>query len=128
MNNEEKIVPVYERDFYHDGRGPTLEKVIWEHNGIILKGFQFRNPDNDILKHLLIEKIEAFSFAGEEVHGNILANIHSKAAIFKIENSNWMKNFNQRHISDCDHFQIMFYDEIYDVICQNISFGLGEIM
>ena len=128
MNKIEKIIPVFDKEFYHDGRGPILKKVIWGHNGVILKGFEFINPNEDILRHLLLKRIEAFSFAGEEVHVNILASVQNNAAIFKIENSNWKKSFNQRYLSNCNHFQIVFYDEIYDVICENIIFGLGQII
>ncbi len=126
-----KIIPLFENEFYHDGRGPELMNVVWIHNGIILMGFEFYNPGDEYkeenIKHLILEKIEVYSMAGDEVHGNILATGKSKAAIFKIENSKWHKQFNQGHLGDCSHYQIMFYDEIYDIICKNIIIGTGRI-
>ncbi len=122
------IIPILENEFYHDGRGPELHRVVWTHNGKMLKGFEYFNPDEKNIRHLILDDVEAFSMAGEEVHGNILATGKSKAAIFKIENSEWGKQFNPRHLNDCNHYQIMFYDEIYDVICKEIKIGNGRII
>ncbi len=126
-----KIIPVFENEFYHDGRGPELIKVIWEHEGSVLKGFEFFNPDDERfeenIKNVTLVKAEVFSCAGEEVHGNILCNGNSKAAIFRILNSTWIKQFIPIHLEDCSHYQIVFYDDIYDVICQDIRVGTGRI-
>ena len=123
--------PIHERDFYHDGRGPELQRVRWKHNGVILHGFEFYNPGDVYevanLKHLILHKVEAHAMAGEEVHGDIRATAQSKAAIFRIEESPWKRSFQQSHLKSCHHFQIMFYDEIYDVICESISFGSGKL-
>ena len=126
-----KIIPLFEDSFYHDGRGPELQKVIWLNEGKDLKGFEYFNPDDkytdENLRHLILEKVEAFSMAGEEVHGDIVISGKSKAAIFKIEDSLWLKQFNPTHLADCAHYQIVFYDEIYDVICRDIKLGKGKI-
>ncbi len=126
-----KILPQFENEFYRDGRGPELNKVVWIREGVILKGFEFFNPDDEYseknIKHILLNKVEAFSMAGEEVHGNIFATGKSTAAIFKIEGSDWLKQFNQSHLDNCSHYQIMFYDEIYDIICKSIRIGRGRI-
>ncbi|MEN6306522.1 MAG: DUF4372 domain-containing protein [Anaerohalosphaeraceae bacterium] len=70
----------------------------------------------------------ADSLAGEEVHGEILATRNSNAAIFKVIDSPWIEKFNPRHLGECSHYQIMFYDEIYDVICKDIKMGRGRII
>ncbi len=127
----EQIKPILIDEFYHDGRGPELRRTIWKENGIILVGFEYYNPDDiydeEYLKHIKLEKVEAYSMSSDEVHGNILATEKSKAAIFKIQNSKWKKTFNPMHLEDCEHFQIMFYDEIYDVICKSITSGRGKL-
>ena len=64
---------------------------------------------------------------GEEVHGNILASGESKAAIFEVIDSEWLKSYNPRHLRKCKHYQIMFYDEIYDIICEDIIAGKGKL-
>ncbi len=125
------INPILENDFYHDGRGPELQKVRWKLNGAVLVGFEYFNPDDEYmpenLKHLALEKVEAYCMASDEVHGNILATSDCKAAIFEVKNSEWLASFNQSHLSECKHYQIMFYDEIYDIICKNIKVGTGQL-
>lgn len=124
-------VPIFEEEFYHDGRGPELQRVIWGYRGQILRGFEYYNPDDEYtpenLRHLEIEKVEAYSMAGEEVHNRIAANGNSKAAILRIADSEWKSTFQQNHLQDCEHFQIMFYDEIFDVICRRIIPGKGPL-
>lgn len=123
--------PILENDFYHDGRGPELQKALWSSNGVILVGFEYFNPDDEYtpnnLRHLLLEDVQAYSMSTDEVHGNILATGDSKAAILEVVESEWLASFNQAHLSQCKHYQIMFYDEIYDVICKNIKVGRGKL-
>ena len=123
--------PILETKFYHDGRGPELQKTVWAHRGVILCGFEYFNPDDKYvsanLKHLRLIGLEAFSMSSEEVHGNILATGESNAAIYVVEESSWLASLNQAHLSKCRHYQIMFYDEIYDVICEEIIAGTGEL-
>lgn len=126
-----RIVPVLQNEFYHDGRGPELQKVLWKHRGAILSGFEYYNPDDkytpENLKHVRLKKVEAYSMSCDEVHGNIVANGETQAAIHEIQDSDWLKSFSPFHLAKCKHFQIMFYDEIYDVICESIIFGHGEL-
>lgn len=125
------INPILENEFYHDGRGPELQKVRWKLNGVVLVGFEYFNPDDeyipDNLKHVTLEGVEAYSMSSDEVHGNILATGDSKAAIFEVIDSEWLASFNQAHLSECSHYQIMFYDEIYDVICKQVNVGTGQL-
>ena len=126
-----KTRSILDTHFYHDGRGPELQKVIWGNKGVTLVGFEFYNPDDIYeeknIKNIELVKVEVFALASEEVHGNILAIAESQAAIFEVLDSNWIKTFQPRHLSKCKHFQIMFYDEIYDVICEDIVPGFGRL-
>ena len=127
----EKIETVYEDQFYCDGRGPELKTVVWRKKGISLHGFEYFNPDDVFddknIKNLVLEQVEAFAMAGEEVHGKIRATGDSKGGIYQIKNSEWKNSFSQLHLNDCEHYQIMFYDQIYDVICRKILPGKGKI-
>jgi hypothetical protein len=126
-----KTKPVFEKEFYHDGRGPELQQTIWGFRGARLEGFTYYNPDDiydeNSLKHLKLEKVEAYMMAGEEVHPNILYSGESKAAIVEVIDSPWLAQFDSPHVSDCKHYQISFYDEIYDVICKEITPGQGPL-
>ncbi|GGI93485.1 hypothetical protein [Shewanella gelidii] len=126
-----KLNPVLEQYFYHEGRGPELQNVRWKNNGVVLFGFEYYNPDDtysaENLKHIILNKVQTFSMASDEVHGCIVANRDTNAAIHEILDSDWLASFNQAHMSNSKHYQIMFYDEIYDVVCESIKFGLGKI-
>lgn len=123
--------PVLETHFYHDGRGPELQRVVWGYRGAQLQGFTYYNPDDSYdeehLKHLRLEKVEAYMMASEEVHPKILYSGDSRAAIVRVINSAWLSQFDTPHVRDCQHYQISFYDEIYDVICKEIIPGVGEL-
>ena len=77
------------------------------------------------IKHLELVGVEAYSMAGEEVYGNSLAKRESKASLFKIEKPPWIKEFHPARLGECNHYQIMFYDENYDVGCKKIKPGQG---
>jgi hypothetical protein len=128
---DNKFEAVLEADFYHDCRGPELQNVVWGLKGSSLLGFEYFNPDDEYtkinLKHLSLTGVEAYSMSSDELHGDIKAISGSKAAIFEVKNSSWVASLNQAHVSGCKHFQIMFYDEIFDVICTEIKFGAGEL-
>ncbi len=126
-----KTKPILENEFYHDGRGPELQCVRWGMKGVILKGFEYYNPDDEYkeenLKNIRIEGIQVYSMATEEVHATILATGESHAAIYEVLNSEWLKSYYETHLAKCKHYQIMFYDEIYDVICEAIIPGSGKL-
>jgi hypothetical protein len=120
-----------ESEFHHDGRGPELQRVVWAFDGKILQGFEYYNPEDtyeeESIKHLELVGVEAYSMAVEEVHGNILDAGDSKASIFRMDDSPWLKQYNPAHLEECSHFQIIFCDEIYDVICREIKAGNGRL-
>ncbi len=123
--------PILENEFYHDGRGPALQAVVWRMNGVLLKGFEYFNPDDKYceanLKNISLQGVQVFSMATDEVHSNILATGDSKAAIIEVKKSAWLKSYYETHLTKCKHYQIMFYDEIYDIICEKIVAGTGKL-
>ena len=127
------IDQLLESEFHHGdgGRGPELQRVVWAYEGKILQGFEYYNHEDtykeEYVKHLDLVGVEAYSMAIEEVHGNILGTEKSKASIFRIESSPWLKQHNPDHLDGCSHYQIIFYDEIYDVICKEIKAGNGRL-
>ncbi len=122
---------VLENVFYHDGRGPELQCVRWGNNGVTLRGFEYYNPDDEYtdinLKNIKISGIQVYSMTTEEVHSKILTTGESRPAIFEVLNSGWLKTYHDKHLGNCKHYQIVFYDEIYDVICEAITAGTGKL-
>lgn len=41
-----KIETLLETEFHHDGRGPELQRAVWSDSGVILKGFEYFNPED----------------------------------------------------------------------------------
>ena len=119
--------PILEEEFHHDGRGPELQRVIWGRSTPL--AFEYFNPEDeytdDEIKHIRLVDVGAFASAGEEVHGGMVTTPGSKAAIHDCGQSDWLRSFNPQHLASCSHFQIMFYDEIFDVICREILPGAG---
>lgn len=68
-------------------------------------------------------------FTPEEVYNyqTTLINwgLYNKAAIVTLGKSDWVKSFAPGHLEKCQHYQIMFYDEYLDVICENIMVNSG---
>ncbi len=48
-----------------------------------------------------------------------------KAGIVCLGKSSWLKSFNPYHLDSCAHYQLMFYDELVDVICEGLKIKEG---
>jgi hypothetical protein len=125
-----KATKLLESEFHRDSRGPELQRVVWAFDGKILQGFDYYNPEDtyeeESIKHLELVGVEAYSMAVEEVHNNNLVTRESKASVFRIESSLWLNQYNPDYLEGCSHYRIIFYDEIYDVICKEIKAGNGR--
>ncbi len=53
---------------------------------------------------------------------------HRPAAMFNLGKSNWLKSFSQLHLEKCNHYQLLFYDELLDVIAEGVEFGKGKFI
>ena len=124
-----RIGPVFVDDFYSDGRGPTLQEVHWGLHSSILHAIDFVNPEEDTLKHVRFEGMQVFKFTPEEViNYPALSPIWKqdrKAGIICLGKSPWLESFNPHHLKSCAHYQLLFYDELVDVICEGLRIGDG---
>jgi hypothetical protein len=122
---QDKGEPVIIDNFYTDGRGPELIKVHWALSGATLKAIDFINPDKTELMHLFFTKVQVLMFTPEEVINYVMLNpawkIYRSVGIICLGKSSWLNSFSPRHLEKCLHYQIMFYDELLDVICEKIE-------
>ncbi len=126
--------PILKESFYHDGRGPELQKAHYSLNGKLIKAIDYFNPDDEYspenLKHLLFVKTQVFMFTPEEVYNYETTNInwgqHNGAAMICLGKSEWLKSFAPQHLTTCSHYQVMFYDEFLDIICETVEAKLGS--
>ena len=124
-----EVGPYLVEEFTMDGRGPVLEKVHWAYNGATLRAIDFQNLDDEI-QHLFFTGVQVFMFTPEEVINyptiNQLWSENRKAGIICLGKSEWLQSFSPRHLDKCNHYQIMFYDELLDVICENVEVRNGS--
>jgi hypothetical protein len=77
--------------------------------------------------------MQVFMFTPEEViNYQTLSPIwqqNRKVGIVCLGKSSWLKSFSPRHLDSCAHYQLMFYDDLVDVICEGLKIkegGYGE--
>jgi hypothetical protein len=123
--------PILTREFYHDGRGPELLCLHWRGAGAVLAAADYYNPDAPHtpagVRHLRFVRPQVVQITPEEVIdygrlglGDALARLRP-AAVFDLGRSAWLAAFSLAHIARCHHYQVMFYDELLDVICEGVE-------
>ena len=123
--------PVAVEQFYHDGRGPGLVRVHWRQpHGCSPRAIEYRCPNDDALCYVRFLRPQAFLFTPEEVIGYATSDFsgfvdHRPAAALDHGRSTWLLSFSPRHLDRCHHFQLLFYDELLDIICEGLEFRAG---
>lgn len=125
--------PIHTDLFYHDGRGPELQHTHWSTRGAQLQAIEYFNPDDVYdeasIKHVPFDGLQVVMITPEEVidYGKLSSHLEqSRAAMFDLGKSEWLRSFSQRHLSSCHHFQVMFYDELFDIICERVTCHRGR--
>jgi hypothetical protein len=95
----------------------------------LIVALEYENPDG-ASGHLVIHRAQVHMFTPEEVHNPLLDEVQwgpsiGSAAVVNLGKSEWLLTFDQRHLALCNHYRIMFYDEYFDIICENISAEMG---
>lgn len=78
---------------------------------------------------MLFHGLQVIQIVPEEVHSYWHLNFilgDKRSGVWEIEGSEWMKTFAQRHLAECKHFIIEFYDELMEVIFRALIFGVGR--
>jgi hypothetical protein len=123
------VKPIWVEKFFHDGRGPELQGVHWLHNGVVLRALDYFNPGDvhepGSLRQVIIHRPQVVMITPEEVinYGSATEALakHTPAAMFDLGASDWLKSFSQRHLEACRHYQLFFYDELFDVIAEGLE-------
>lgn len=96
-------------------RGPVLQKIIWSEDGTYIKEISFER--NSIIK---FKGLQAIMITPHEVYGyNDMSN-DLPAGIYNLGRSKWFKSMSDQHLEKCSHYKLFFYDEIIDVICEDV--------
>lgn len=126
--------PIWVEKFFHEGRGPELQEVHWGPGGAVLRALDYFNPDDvhdsGSLKRVIIHKPQVVMITPEEVinYGPATEALvrYRPAAMFDLGASDWLRGFSQRHLGACRHYQLFFYDELFDVIAEGVECKLAN--
>jgi hypothetical protein len=125
--------PIHIDLLYHDGRGPELQRTHWSTRGAQLQTIEYFNPDDVFdeasIKHVRFDGLQVVMITPEEVidYGRLASHLEqSRAAMFDLGKTMWLQSFSQRHLSSCRHFQLMFYDQLFDIICERVPCHRGR--
>ncbi len=128
------LQPIHTELFYSDSRGPELVTFHWKLNGSILEGAEFMLPDatkDDDLRHVRFLRPQVTMITPEEVIDYRVMSSerleHRPAAMFNLGRSDWLLKFTPHHLGKCSHFQLYFYDELLDIIAEDVTFGVGSL-
>jgi len=115
------VGPLFTDKFQCNGRGPELERVHWAYDGKVLRAIDFHIEDENgpNLRYVFFISMQVFMCTPEEVINyatmSELWSENRQAGIFCLGKSPWLKSFSQHHLSKCDHYQLLFYDQLFDV-------------
>jgi hypothetical protein len=128
------VKPIWVEKFFHDGRGPELQAVHWGRKGTGLRALDYFNPDDahddGTLRRVIIHKPQVVMITPEEVinYGPATEALvkHRPAAMFDLGTSDWLETFSPRHLGACRHYQLFFYDQLFDVIAEGVECKLAS--
>ena len=121
---------IYEAEFYHTGRGPVLKRVHWAYAGERLRAIDYRNGDSADPHHVRFIRPQVVAITPEEVIN--YATVPSfppnvgRGALIDRGRSEWLQSFAQTHLAKCRHYSLLFYDQMFDVICEGVVCEPGE--
>ena len=117
---------------FHEGRGPELRRIHWDIDGRVILAIDYFNPtdthDVASVKHVRFLQPQVVMVTPEEVVGGFGPHIaeHRPAAMFDCGRDAWFQTFAPTHLDRSSHFQLLFYDEVVDVICEGVECVEGE--
>lgn len=99
--------------FFGGGRGPGLIKIFWD------------DETNTKIEKIIFEGNSVLKFTGlqtvmitpHEVYGGEFLD---EDGIYDMGHSDWFRSMSSGHLDKCNHYRLFFYDEIIDVICEDI--------
>ena len=125
------MTPIHSDRFYHDGRGPELKQIHWTFGGRQLVALDYTTPgDVDALgtpNHVKFYGFQVVMITPEEVVNYDALDLGQRlfdnrpAALFDMGRTGWLNSFSPTHLSECKHYQLLFYDELFDVIAENVN-------
>ena len=116
------------------GRGPGLKRWLYDSDLLFADSNEgFASLPGDI-EGALVEGDAWVIFHGLQVFQVVPDEVNSGwylpdepatcgSNVWQIEESAWLKSFDQQHLAEHKHFVVEFYEEIVEVICRELLFG-----
>ena len=137
-----RVIPYPSDYFGFDGRGPEICRFLHDHDALEKDAFPDRRPlpgsiigieyfwfEHPDIAWVMFKKIQVIQIVPEEVCSywftSLVSERQNGVGIYVVEDSAWLRSFSQRHLASCRHFILMFYDEIIEVIAEDLMFGRG---
>ncbi|MFZ2359072.1 MAG: hypothetical protein WA040_06980 [Anaerolineae bacterium] len=128
MNIEFILIHLFDKDT----RGPDLIRVYYTGEGSRIKAIDYCNPDDTCdahsIRHLRFLKSQVHMFVPEEVYNYGEDQIpwrDGRSAAVCLGKSAWLESFLSQHLRYCQHYRLVFYDQILDIICEGIEAHSG---
>lgn len=104
-----------------------MDRVYWSTDGRDIKAVDYRNPDDRVLRHAKFIKAQIVMITPEEVidASRLDPAFQKGVGIVNLGKSDWLNSFTPTHLTRCEHYQLLFYDELLDVICEGLEFSDG---
>jgi len=138
-----RAVPYPHELFGFDGRGPEIHRFVHDRDALThgtftdrrplpgsiigIEYFWFEHPD---LAWVIFKKMQVIQIVPEEVcsywYSSHITEQKKGVGIYIVEDSQWLRSFSQRHLASCRHFILEFYDDIIEVIAEDLVFGRGK--
>jgi len=130
------VQPISNLYFAYDGRGPALTRWIYDREMVLpstdrgrtgLRGHPI-GAEHD-MGWVVFQGLQVLQSVPEEVHSywfeSLLPSGTKHTGLYEVLNSTWKASFNQRHLASQRHFILAFYDEVLEVLCRSLVFGLA---
>lgn len=121
--------------FTKDSRGPDLMRVYYIDEGSRIKAIDYCNPDGTYdaqsIRHLRFLESQVHMFVPEEVYNHGKDQIpwrNGRSAAVCLGKSAWLESFLPQHLVNCQHYRLMFYDQVLDIICEGIEAHSGAYL
>lgn len=137
-----RTIPLQNEHFGFDGRGPEIQRFLHDRDAVKGGTFTDRRPlpgniigmefswfEHDTSAWVIFSRSQVVQIVPEEVCSYWFMPDSPEetrgVGIYVIEDSQWLSSFSQRHLGKCRHFILMFYDDIVEVLAEDLIFGRG---
>jgi hypothetical protein len=108
-------------------------RLIWDTRGTTLLAADYDCPDDhqggNGIHHIRFRDAQVVQITPDEVAGQQQrfreSALSPPPASYALGQDGWFRSFNSFHLEGMQHFQLIFYDDVLDVICSGLDCVAG---